>query len=252
MEAGTKRTQGRQHGSRGPNPGTARRGQAPPAIGEHGKKKSGFPTGMILMAALGLLFVCYLTNAGDVQTGIDTFFSAQVHSAHQHDGQVGTWFMLLLPYVAMAAVVAVLYVLLASLGVGKPKRKPTLLTEQLTIHQFAELAGAAGVGASVAREMYRMLLPDYQAQMRSTLRRSFVELDTPAETVWSMFELLVERSGGIVRGGPGIEALSTPTAMMQAAQQCVERAALEHRARLQQTAIPAQERHRTIVPMPSR
>ena len=203
------------------------------------------------MAAAGTLFVCYLTNAGNVQTTIDGFFGAQVHSAHSHDAQVSTWFVALLPWVAMAFILSVLYVLLASFGVGKAKRKPKPLTEQLTVHEFAELAAAAGVGARVSREMYRMLLPACGDRLRSNLARPFAELAAPSEAVWDMFEELVGRSGGVIRGHVGIEALGTPMEMMQAAEQCVERAALERRAALQKAAATLEESHRTIVPVPA-
>ena len=209
------------------------------------------PLGMILAAALGLLFVSYLTNAGNVQVAIDAFFGAQVHSAHNHDAQISSLFMLLLPYVAMALCLAFLYVMLASLGVGKTKRKPKPLIEQVTIHEFAEIATAAGVGARVAREMYRMLLPDYGKTMRSTLTRSFAESNVSSQAVWAMFEELVAKSGGVIRGRIGVEALGTPTEMMQAAEQCVERAALERRAALQKAAATLEESHRTIVPIPA-
>ena len=121
----------------------------------------------------------------------------------------------------MAFILAAIYVLLASFGVGNPKRKPKVLLEQVTVHEFAELCRAAGVGARVAREMYRMLLPDYGNHMRSTLSRSFAELDASSESVWGMFEELVVKSGGVIRGRVGIEALGTPMAMIQAAEQCV-------------------------------
>lgn len=239
------------HGNRGAGVGHRRRGQAPAPAEETVVKKGSFPTGMVLTAALGLLFVCYLTNAGDVQTGIDAFFGAQVHSAHTHDALISSWFMLLLPYVAMALVLAVLYVLLASLGVGKTKRKPAPLTEFMTVHEFAEFARANGVGARVAREMYRMLLPNFGSRMRSTLPRPFADLDAAPETVWGMFEELVSKSGGIIRGHVGVEALGTPMEMMQAAERCVERVALERRAALQKAAATLEERHRTIVPVPA-
>ena len=214
-------------------------------------KKGGFPAGMILAAALGILFVSYLTNAGNVQTAIDAFFSAQVHSAHKHDDFVTYWFMTLLPYVALALCMAVLYVMLASFGVGKAKRKPQPKTEDLTVHEFAEIAAGSGVGPRVAREMYRLLLPDYARTMRSTLTTTFTALDIPTETVWAMFEELVQKSGGVIRGSVGIEALGTPIEMMQAADQCVERAALERRAALQRTASALEETHRTVVPVPA-
>ncbi len=246
MQEGPQRTQGRHHGSRG----TRRKGRAPAPAKETTAGKGGVPVGMIVMAVTGLLFVAYLTNAGDVQTGIDNFLSAQVRTAHTHDAEVTSWFMVLLPYVAMAMGVTVLYVLLASLGVGKGKRKPKPLTEQLTVHEFAELARAEGVGARVSREMYRMLLPDYAETLRSSLTRSFTTMEVSPETVWGMFEELVYKSGAAVLGGIGVEALSTPIEMMQAAERCVERAALERRATLQRGAATLEERHRTIVPVP--
>jgi hypothetical protein len=205
---------------------------------------------MIVMGVLGLLFVCYLTNAGNLTTLIDSAFGAQVHNAHTHDAQVTYWFMALLPYVAMAMCVAVLYVVLASAGIGKSKPRPRPVSDQLTIHEFAEIARLSGVGNSVAREMYRILCPDYEQTMRSTLTRTFTELGLPPEIVWAEFEQLVRRSGGIIRGRIGIEALGTPIEMMQAAEQCHERAALERRAQLQSAAL-AEERHRTVVPLPA-
>ena len=81
MEEGPRKTQGHQHhGSRGQK----RRGQSPAPTGETITKKKGVPVGMIVMAVAGSLFVCYLTNAGNVQTDIDGFFGAQVHSAHSY------------------------------------------------------------------------------------------------------------------------------------------------------------------------
>ncbi len=214
-------------------------------------KKGGFPVGMLIAAALGILFVSYLTNAGNVQTTIDAFFSAQVHSAHTHDDFVTTWFVRLLPYVALALCMAFLYVMLASFGVGKAKRKPQPKSETLTVHEFAEIVAEAGIGPRVSREMYRLLLPDYARTMRTTLTTTFTALDVSTETVWGMFEELVQKSGGIIRGSFGIEALGTPIEMMQAADQCVERAALERRATLQRTTTPLEETHRTVVPVPA-
>ncbi len=243
MEEGPKKTQ--------PQPRQRRRaGQPPPPAAEVVAKKGGLPVGMILMAALGLLFVAYLTNAGNVQVALDAFFGEQVHSAHTHDAQISSLFLLLLPYVAMALCLCVIYVLLASIGVGKTKRKPKPLTEQLTVHEFAELALAAGVGARVSREMYRILLPESSATMRSTLTRTFAERNISQQTAWAMFEELVVRSSGIIRGRVGVEALGTPIEMMQVAEQCVERAALERRATLKRAAATLEETHRTIVPIP--
>ena len=245
MHEGPKKIHGQHHGSRR----ARHHGQVPAPAPETTAKKSGFPVGMVAMAALGLIFIAYLTNAGDVQTGIDAFFAGQVHSAHTHDAQVTSWFLLLIPYVAMALCLAVLYVLLASFGVGKTKHKPKLLTEQLSVHEFAELAGAAGVGARVSREMFRILLPDYGDKMRSSLNRTYAELGATSENVWGNFEELVRRSGGVIRGHVGVEALGTPMQMMQAAEQSVERAALERRASLQQATTTLQERSRVVEPL---
>ena len=241
MEEGPRKTQGTI---------ARRKGQTPAPTAETISKKSGFPVGMVIMAAFGILFVSYLTNAGNVQTGIDAFFGAQVHSAHHHDAFVATWFMVLLPYVAMALCIAVLYVMLASFGVGKTKRKVAPQTEFVTVHEFAEIGQAAGVGARVSREMYRMLLPDYGREMRSTINRRFDDMSISAETVWGMFEELVHKSGGMIRGHVGVESLGSPLEMMQTAEQCMERAALERRAMLQRSAALAEETSRTSVPLP--
>lgn len=246
MQEGPKTTQ------RAGNPTRRAAGkQIQPTAPETIAKKGGIPVGMILMAILGILFLSYLTNAGNLQSGADAFFSAQVHSAHRHDDQVAVWFMRLLPFVILAFVTAILYVMLASFGVGKPKPRPRPLTQQLTVHEFAEIAAQSAVGARVAREMYRILLPEYAPRMRATLPSTFLELDVPSDTVYAMFEELVRKSGGSIHGSVGIEALGTPLEMMQAAEQCLDRAALERRAALKRTAIFAEEISRTIAPVPA-
>ena len=135
--------------------------------------KKGAPVGILVTIGVGGLFLAYAFNAGGMQTALDGILNGANQQVHTNDAAVGAGFVAALPYIGLAMGLAVIYVVLRGMGIGKRKTPRKVEGEALTVHEFAELAGAQGVGAKVAREAYRMLLPEYGEQMRTTLGQSF-------------------------------------------------------------------------------
>ena len=165
---------------------------------------------------------------------------------------VAQLFLAALPYLGAILFMGLGYIALQMIGIRAPKKKKKVpaLREDLTVHEFAELARTYGAGAQVAREMYRLLEPSYNATLRSTLTRSFTaDLGVTAASVEQMFLTLVERCGGIIRSSYPVSELDTPATMMPAAERTVERAALERRAAMRTVQLPGEDRGRSVVPV---
>ena len=124
----------------------------------------------------GILFASYVFNFGGTQTELDSLFRGLDQTARSKNSDVAGFVIGVLPYLGVAAGVALLLVLASVLGRGakRMKRRKRLGSrDQMSLHQFAAEAAQHQVCPKVAREMYRMLEPYYPSPMRVTLADTF-------------------------------------------------------------------------------
>ena len=133
------------------------------------KQKGG--KGPLLMVAGGLLFVAYINNSFGVASALDDFFSGIDHTAHAHETVVIAWYLRALPALGVLIAASLMWVMATRAGLFRRRRKTQTAGADgaCTIHEFAEICRGAGLGAKVARESYRMLLPQHRARMRTVL-----------------------------------------------------------------------------------
>jgi hypothetical protein len=119
-----------------------------------------------------MVFFSYVFNLGGLQTSLDGLFSGLDSSARSHETQVSRFFVAAIPYVIVAMAALILFIVLGSIVRGARtlgKSQKLRNRERVTVAEFLETAGAHGVSRTVAREVYDMLLPYYDNQMRVAL-----------------------------------------------------------------------------------
>ena len=117
--------------------------------------------GMLIVAALGTLFVAYIFNFHGVATGIDGYFGGVNKAAQSHQQAVSTIFIHALPALVGAMVLFLMLIFLRASGGGsnkssKSSKKPSL---DRGVDAFVEAAAKEGISPRVSRSAYRVLLP---------------------------------------------------------------------------------------------
>jgi hypothetical protein len=117
------------------------------------------------MGFAALSFFAYVFNMGGLQTGVDGFLSGLNTTIAAHNNDVATWFVRALPYIGIALLATLFFIVLSSVSAG-PRRGRNVSSAgkqpgMSRLDAFVKAASEQQVSERVAREAYSLLAPRY-------------------------------------------------------------------------------------------
>jgi hypothetical protein len=126
--------------------------------GNKPEKNGAIGPGMIIVAAIGTLFVAYIFNFHGIATSLDRSLGNINQAAQSQQQTVATIFVHALPVIVGAMVLFLMLIFLRA-GEGKKSSSKKQSADSRGIDAFVELASAEGISPKVSRSAYRVLLP---------------------------------------------------------------------------------------------
>ena len=121
--------------------------------------------GSLAMCFAALSFFAYVFNLGGLQTGVDGFLSGLNTTVASHNNDVATWFVRALPYIGIALLAMMFFIVLSKVSAGPPRERDVSSASRQPgmsrLDEFVKAAAEQQVSERVAREAYSLLAPRY-------------------------------------------------------------------------------------------